>query len=213
MKRTCPKIHHLLFTDDSIFFMTTDERNARAFQTTLEIYSDALGQKMNWDKSCIQFGATTSEVTKSIVKETMGIEMVENAGKYLELPTNWGRWKRDGLGYLKERIIKKLHGWKSLFLNNAGKDIIINAIISTIPTYDMTLFRLPKTWCEDIEKLISKFWWNGHNERKKIHWVRWNRLTMPKNMRGLGFRDMIDFNTAMLTNSLEITKWKKYNMV
>lgn len=55
--------------------------------------------------------------------------------------------------------MKKLHGWKSIFLNNVGKDILIKAVVIAISTY-MTLFRLPNTWCEDIAKMIVIFWWN-----------------------------------------------------
>lgn len=56
------------------------------------------------------------------------------------------------------------------------------AVITTILTYVMVLFRLPKRWCEDIAKLIARFWWNGRDERKKIHWVRWSVLTMAKDI-------------------------------
>lgn len=55
MKRTCPKIHHSLFVD---------ERNARALKPTLERLSEVSGQKNILDKSCIQFGATTRDLTK-----------------------------------------------------------------------------------------------------------------------------------------------------
>lgn len=59
---------------------------------------------------------------------------MEDAGKYLNLPTNWGRSKRGALDYIMERIMKKVYGWKFLFLNNAGKEILIKAVITVIPT-------------------------------------------------------------------------------
>lgn len=34
---------------------------------------------------------------------------------------------------------------------------------------------------------------------KRIHWIRWNKLTMPNDMGGMRFRDIRDFNMAMLT--------------
>lgn len=68
----------------------------------------------------------------------------------------------------------------------------------------MTLFRFPKTWCDDIAKLIARLWWNGRDDRRRIHSVWWNRLTMPKYMGGMGFKDVTDFNTTMLTK----TTWR-----
>lgn len=36
----------------------------------------------------------------------------------------------------------------------------------------MSLFRLPKMWCEDVARLIARCWWNGRDEKRKIHWAR-----------------------------------------
>lgn len=208
MKRTCPKIHHLLFAYDSIFFIKADESNARTLKTTLKRYSEVKGQKINLEKSCIQFGNSGGD--EHIVNETL--EMVENAGKYLGLPTSWGRSKRNALWYIKERIIKKHHGWKSIFFNNSGKEVFINVVITAIPTYFMTLCRLPKTLYDDISKLIAMFWWNGRDERKKIHLVRWGKLTLPKDMSGMIFLGMVDFNTKMLTKSAWRLQNAKYTI-
>lgn len=81
----------MIFADDSIFFIKANEDNARALRTIVRRYSVASRKKINLEKSCLQFGATTSEATKRIVGETLGIMVVENTGKYLGLPTNWGR--------------------------------------------------------------------------------------------------------------------------
>lgn len=85
--------------------------------------------------------------------------------KVLRTSNKLGRLKREGLRYLKERIMKKLHGWKTFFLNNAGKKLI-KAVITAILTYVMTLFRLPKTSCEDIARLLARFSCNGRDAKK-----------------------------------------------
>lgn len=105
--------------------MKVNERNVRALKKTIEIYSEASGQKINYDKSCIQFVETTREERKRIVTNTMGVQGVENAGKYLGLPTIWRRSKRETLGFLREKITKKLHNWKTLFLNQTWKETLI----------------------------------------------------------------------------------------
>ncbi|CAL9002074.1 unnamed protein product [Prunus brigantina] len=42
------------------------------------------------------------------------------------------------------------------------------------------------------------FWWNGNNGDRKIHWLAWDKLCQPKDLGGLGFRDLYAFNLAML---------------
>ncbi|GAU35225.1 hypothetical protein TSUD_205010 [Trifolium subterraneum] len=47
--------------------------------------------------------------------------------------------------------------------------------------------------------MMNSFWW-GHNKEqsKGIHWLSWDRLSMPKNVGGLRFKSISAFNYAML---------------
>ncbi|XP_075656595.1 uncharacterized protein LOC142626773 [Castanea sativa] len=71
-------------------------------------------------------------------------------------------------------------------------------MIQAMPTFTMNCFKLPKGLCKDIEALIRKFWWGYKGEVGKIHWVSWNKLCLPKNHGGLGFKDLERFNLALL---------------
>lgn len=82
--------------------------------------------------------------------------------------------------------------------NQAGKEILIKSMITAIPTYVMSIFKLPKTWCAEINTMIADFWWVRTNEGRKIHWRRWKILIKTKNVRGLGFRELDTFNMALL---------------
>lgn len=67
-----------------------------------------------------------------------------------------------------------------------------------IPTYIMSCFKIPQTICEQIESLISKFWWGQREEKKGIHWLAWDKLCVSKHGGGLGFRKFSCFNQALL---------------
>lgn len=103
-----------------------------------------------------------------------------NAGKYLGLPTQWGRSKKEALRYVKDRVISKLHSWNNLFLNAAGREMLIKAVVTVIPTYAMTLFKLPKTWCQEIAALTARFWWGSKGIERRLHWRKWDRMARPK---------------------------------
>ena len=47
---------------------------------------------------------------------------------YLGLPTLVGRTKYHTFSYLKDRVWKKLQGWKGKMLSKAGKEILIKAV-------------------------------------------------------------------------------------
>ncbi|XP_050278363.1 uncharacterized protein LOC126719908 [Quercus robur] len=62
----------------------------------------------------------------------------------------------------------------------------------------MSCFKLPLGLCSEIESLIRKFWWGQKGDRRKIHWVKWETLCLPKFEGGMGFKDLALFNDALL---------------
>lgn len=62
---------------------------------------------------------------------------------YLGLPTLIGRTKYHTFSYLKDRIRKKLQGWKGMMLSKASKEVLIKAVAQSIPTCTISVFQLP----------------------------------------------------------------------
>lgn len=55
---------------------------------------------------------------------------------------------------MKEWIWARMQGWKEKLLSQAGKEVMIKAVIQSIPTYSMSVFKLPVSLCKDIETMI-----------------------------------------------------------
>lgn len=62
----------------------------------------------------------------------------------------------------------------------------------------MSIYSIPKTIIGAIEKIMNSFW-SGHNRQdtKGIN-MSWERLSINKKNRGLGFKNLRAFNLAML---------------
>lgn len=43
---------------------------------------------------------------------------------------------------IKDRVWARIKNWKHTFLSQAGKEVLLKAIIQTIPTYAMSVFVL-----------------------------------------------------------------------
>lgn len=60
------------------------------------------------------------------------------------------------------------------------KKILIKYIAQAIPIYTMSCFKLPKSICDEINRTCARFWWGSSSNKKKIHWLSWNKMCMSK---------------------------------
>ncbi|KAL9293020.1 hypothetical protein AtEden1_Chr3g0188591 [Arabidopsis thaliana] len=67
-----------------------------------------------------------------------------------------------------------------------------------MPTYTMSSFKLPGSLYKGIQSALTRFWWDGSDEKHKMAWISWSKLTLSKRDGGLGFRDIKSFNEALL---------------
>ena len=161
-------------------------------------YERASGQQVNLSKTEVVFSKNVGSDVRNDIVNVLGVKEVEKQEKYLGLPTIIGRSKKVTFACIKERIWKKLQGWKEKLLSRPRKEVLIKAVVQAIPTYMMSVFCLPSGLIDEIHSLIARFWWGSKEGERKMHWHRWEALCMPKSMGGLGFRDLHCFNQALL---------------
>lgn len=148
--RNSPRINHLLFADDTMFFSKTDPQCCASLLNILHEYERASGQMINTAKSSISFSAKTSQEIRTRVKEHLGIEKEGGVGKYLGLPEHFRRKKKDLFSSIVDKIHQKA-SWSTRFLSTAGKATMIQSVMSAVPSYAMTCFELPVGLCKKIQ--------------------------------------------------------------
>jgi len=63
----------------------------------------------------------------------------------------------------------------------------------------MSIFKLPNSLLNEIEKIMNTFWWgNGGASNKGIHCLSQEKLSVHTNHGGMGFKDLDAFNVVML---------------
>ena len=118
-------------------------------------------------------------------------------GTWVSLPL-WVKGKKTSFSYIKERVWRKLQGWEGKLLSQAGREVLLKAVIQAIPIYTMGCFKILIGLCNEIEVLIKKFWWGQQGDQRKVHWVKWEEMTKSKMVGGIGFRDLAMFNDSLL---------------
>ena len=104
------------------------------------------------------------------IKGELGVSEVDRFDSYLGLPTLVGRAKYKTFSYIKNRVWKKIEGWKGQLLSRARKEILNKAVAQSIPTYTMRVFLLPMRLCNDLNAMCARFWWGQIGNERKIHW-------------------------------------------
>lgn len=201
--RACPSISHLLFADDSLFsFCKAQKEECQAILRILKEYEKVSGQLVNFQKSSIQFGHKVEEPLLQELRDILAIQNIGGMKSYLGLPENLGGSKVQLFSFVQERLNSKVNGWTFKFFTNGGKEVIIKSVVIANPNHVMSCYCLPKTTTKKLTSAIVQFWWSPSGSTKCMHWKSWNKECLTKEDGGLGFKDIYDFNTAMLVKQL-----------
>ncbi|KAA3485160.1 reverse transcriptase [Gossypium australe] len=192
--RKRPAIAHLLFADDCILFGEASKKEASLLKGILKEYEICSGQCVNFNKST----SNTLEGNREEVLAILGGRPSIDMEKYLGLPSVVGRRKKESFQVLKEKVLFRIKRWSNRFLSQGGKEVFIKSILQAIPTYAMSCFFLPNSFCGELEKIMAKYWWQKAHGKKGIHWCRWQNLCLSKDEGGMGFRNMAKFNVSLL---------------
>jgi hypothetical protein len=193
-----PSISHLFFADDSVVFCKANRVEWRRILNIIEIYERGSGQRINVKKTAVFFSRNTSAYRRKEIIELSGLVEANRYDSYLGLPTWVGKNRSVAFKNIKEKDLRKIYNWKSGLLSLAGKEVLLKAVVQAIPTYSMIVFLLPVSLCKDLNHLMQVFWWGNLCKASKIHWMSWSRMGSAKSTGGLGFRDLILFNKALL---------------
>ena len=103
------------------------------------------------------------------------------------------------LNFIHDKVQSRLRGGGATTQSSVGKAVIIlKSVGIALPVFAMSCCKLPKDLCEKLTSVMIEFWWGGSAEKRKISWVAWKNLCKPKEIGGMGFRDIAWFNQALL---------------
>ncbi|KAL9668408.1 hypothetical protein QQ045_002789 [Rhodiola kirilowii] len=194
--RKAPTITHLLFADDSIFFVKADRDEVSSLKDVFSQYEGVSGQRINFEKSEVCFSHNTPADVRREISNLLRMPQVHCHSKYLGLPLVVGQRKSENFKCVIEKIWRKVKDWKSK-LSAAGREVLVKAVIQAIPVYMMAVYQFPKKVISELSKMIQQFWW-AKKGNKGISWLSQNILQKKKCEGGLGFKNLSIFNEAIL---------------
>ncbi|KAL0331685.1 UNVERIFIED_CONTAM: hypothetical protein Sangu_1714000 [Sesamum angustifolium] len=82
-------------------------------------------------------------------------------------------------------------------LLQAGKGVLVKAVLQSLPIYAMSCFHMPMGLVRELESLMADFWCHSRGD-KRVHWIAQRKLFRTPTKGGLGFHELRAFNMALL---------------
>ncbi|KAE8706464.1 hypothetical protein F3Y22_tig00110393pilonHSYRG00236 [Hibiscus syriacus] len=190
-------LSHLQFADDLIIFCNASKTQILNVKRVLRVFEVMSGLKLNLTKSKL-FGINVTEELVTQWANAIGCLVGHFPSEYLGLPLGVKRNSQQMWDPIVQKFYNKLTGWKAKTLSMASRLVLLKAILCSLPTYYMSLFKIPVSVYNKLNAIMARFLWGGGVEVKKIHWVNWSTVCSNKRVGGLGVVDLNYMNRALL---------------
>lgn len=127
-----PMISHLFFVDDSIIFSRATTKEESHILAILNSYEATSGQRINNNKSELSCSQNVLSTRFEELTRLLEVKAVESHDKYLGFPTLIGRSKTQIFKFVRDRVWKKLKGWKERALSQVGREVLIKSVVQSI---------------------------------------------------------------------------------
>ncbi|KAL0345631.1 UNVERIFIED_CONTAM: putative mitochondrial protein [Sesamum radiatum] len=136
-------------------------------------------------------------VVKDMLGALLRVKVIPRHDRYLGLPAMGGRSRQMMFQNIRDRCWDRIGGWNSKMLSQAGKGVLVKAVVQALSTYAMSCFQLSVSLVWNLESMMADFWWHNRGD-KRMHWVAWQKLCRSTMEGGFGFRELKEFNLALL---------------
>lgn len=159
------------------------------------------GLKVNFNKSLLNgFQAYSCDLQRWA--NQLGCEVGVGDIKYLGANISASSKALNFWDPLVDKVRGKLATWKSINISQAGRVVLLKSTLDSLPSYWLSLFKLPKAVENKIEVMRRKFFWGFNKtnnlERSKMHLLKWYVVCKPKQYGGLGLTSIRQRNSVLL---------------
>ncbi|XP_028062203.1 uncharacterized protein LOC114265575 [Camellia sinensis] len=155
------------------------------------------GLKINYQKSVICV-VRINKVFTSQVAEFFNCKMKILPINYLGMPLGANPKRVSTWEPIIDKVKKRLASWKRRYLSLRGRITLIKSVLSSLPLYYMSIFKMPSKVANLIDKYQRSFLWGDSDNKRKLHLLNWKTSSVSKHFGGLGFRKIKEANDTLL---------------
>lgn len=156
MAPACNPITNALYTDDLLIFGYASQQEAALIMETSHDFTRVSGQQVGPTKSTLWFNNCTNPVLRKQVSDIFLVNSSAVTTTYLGAPI---ATTAQAFDFLVESFSSRLQAWKSKLLSQAGRIVLIKAVLQSVPIYYMATTIIPQKVLSKLTSLIRRFYW------------------------------------------------------
>ena len=152
------KINMVQFADDTLFFCKASYKSVFSIKVILNCFELASGLKVNFSKSIIGGVGVDMSLIRGF-SAMLNCDVMKSPFKYLRMHVGECHKRAAFWVGVLDIIKSRLGRWKGRFLSLAGRICLIKSILSSIPLFYVSLYKVPSLVLKEIVKLQRNFLW------------------------------------------------------
>ncbi|GJW19103.1 RNA-directed DNA polymerase, eukaryota [Tanacetum coccineum] len=189
-------LSHLFYADDVIFVGKWNSSNLSTIVNVLKWFYLASGLKINLNKSKLMGIGISHDVVASAAK-SIGCSILHTPFNYLGVKVGGIMSRLSSWDDVIAKLSARLSKWKLKSLSIGGRLTLIKSVLSSLPLYYMSSFKVPKGVLSKMESIRRNFFNGVENAEKKMSLIGWNKiLASKKNGAIYGIRGALDNSSS-----------------
>ncbi|XP_058726699.1 uncharacterized protein LOC131598080 [Vicia villosa] len=157
----------LQFADDTILFGDGSWHNLWTLKAMLRGFEMVSGLSLNLKKSKL-YGVGIDDYRMGAAASFLGCKIERIPFKFLGLTVGGNHRRLDFWKPVVNSMRQKLSSWKGKLVSIGGRVTMINSIISNLPSYQFSFFKIPKKVAKEIIAIQRNFLWSGVGKKNRL---------------------------------------------
>ncbi|GJW56265.1 RNA-directed DNA polymerase, eukaryota [Tanacetum coccineum] len=190
-------LSHLFYADDAVFIGKWDKANVITIVNMLKCFYLASGLKINIHKSKIMGIGTTHEEVSSAAN-IIGCNTFSSPFNYLGVKVGSSSSRSKFWEEVVAKLSSRLSKWKVKTLSIGGRFTLIKSVLSSLPIYQMSIYKTPVGVLRNMESIRRRFFNGGDINENKMSMIGWEKIMASRKKGGLGIPSFFAQNRALL---------------
>ena len=185
-----------LYADDAVFFVNPVKAELEAVRLILSRFGEVTGLRVNFAKTAV-IPIRCKGLDVADIVSPLGARIASFPCKFLGLPLSLRKLRKVDFQPLLDRIATRLACWEAKLLSEAGRLVLLNAVLSALSVYWISVHAMPVWVRKAIDRLRRAWLWCAETSCHGGHCkVAWSKICRPKDLGGLGIVDLDRFGTG-----------------